>query len=92
MMQPWPLPLAGACAEQVTRLHDVVGAPGDCATGNGVRAWRDRGLRMTLAPNFAPTLTPTLTTERKGSARDDTAALPFSDKRDLVFRHPEVIS
>lgn len=87
MMQPWSLPLAGACAEQVTRLHDVVGA-----TGNGVRAWRDRGLRMTLAPNLAPTLTPTLTTERMGSARDDTAALPFSDKRDLVFRHPEVIS
>jgi hypothetical protein len=24
MMQPWSLPLAGACAEQVTRLHDVL--------------------------------------------------------------------
>ncbi|MFT5059934.1 MAG: hypothetical protein ACI9KS_000529 [Sulfitobacter sp.] len=45
---------------------------------------------MTLAPNFAPNLT--LTTERMGCVRDDTAALPFSDKRDLVFRHPEVIS
>ena len=49
---------------------------------------------MTLAPNFAPnlTLTLTLTTERMGCVRDDTAALLFSDKRDLVFRHPEVIS
>jgi hypothetical protein len=49
-------------------------------------------LAPNFAPNFAPNLTLTLTTERMGCVRDDTAALPFSDKRDLVFRHPEVIS